>query len=62
VIARASIKRPIVMTDVTRILSAIEQGEPQAVEQLLPLVYEERRKLAAHKLASDSQTKVEYGV
>ena len=41
------------MTDVTRILSAIEQGDPQAVEQLLPLVYEELRKLAAAKLAQE---------
>src|SRR5262245_61768955 len=41
------------MTDVTRILSAIEQGDPQAAEQLLPLVYEELRKLAARKLAHE---------
>ncbi len=41
------------MNDVTRILSAIEQGDPQAAEQLLPLVYEELRKLAAQKLASE---------
>jgi RNA polymerase sigma factor (TIGR02999 family) len=39
------------MSEVTRILSAIEQGEPQAAEQLLPLVYDELRKLAAQKLA-----------
>ena len=38
------------MSDVTRILSAIEQGEPHAAEQLLPLVYDELRKLAAQKL------------
>ncbi len=37
--------------DVTRILSAIERGEPHASDQLLPLVYEELRKLAAQKLA-----------
>ena len=42
------------MSDVTRILSAIEQGDPHAAEQLLPLVYEELRKLAAQKLAVDS--------
>lgn len=42
------------MTDVTRILSAIEQGDPQAAKQLLPLVYEELRKLAAQKLARES--------
>jgi len=41
------------MSDVTRILSAIEQGDPQAAEQLLPLVYDELRKLAAHKLAQE---------
>jgi RNA polymerase sigma factor (TIGR02999 family) len=41
------------MTDVTRILSAIEQGDPTAAEQLLPLVYDELRKLAAAKLAQE---------
>jgi RNA polymerase sigma factor (TIGR02999 family) len=41
------------MTDVTRILSAIEAGDPQAAEQLLPLVYDELRKLAARKLAHE---------
>src|SRR6476661_8077828 len=41
------------MSDVTRILSAIEQGDPQASEQLLPLVYEELRRLAARKMAHD---------
>src|SRR3954451_17794820 len=41
------------MTDVTRILSAIEQGDRQAAEQLLPLVYEELRKLAAQRLAQE---------
>jgi RNA polymerase sigma factor (TIGR02999 family) len=39
------------MTDVTNILSQIEQGDPSAAEQLLPLVYDELRKLAAAKLA-----------
>lgn len=38
------------MSDVTRILSQIEQGDPQAAEKLLPLVYEELRNLAAAKL------------
>ena len=37
------------MSDVTRILSAFEQGDPHAAEQLLPLVYDELRKLAAQK-------------
>jgi RNA polymerase sigma factor (TIGR02999 family) len=41
------------MSDVTRILSAIEQGDPQAAEQLLPLVYEELRKLAAENMARE---------
>jgi RNA polymerase sigma factor (TIGR02999 family) len=41
------------MTDVTGILSAIEQGDPRAAEQLLPLVYDELRKLAAQRLAQE---------
>jgi RNA polymerase sigma factor (TIGR02999 family) len=41
------------MNDVTHILSAIEHGDPQAAEQLLPLVYHELRKLAAQKLATE---------
>jgi RNA polymerase sigma factor (TIGR02999 family) len=41
------------MSDVTRVLSAIEQGDPHAAEQLLPLVYDELRKLAAQKLAQE---------
>jgi len=41
------------MHEVTRILSAIEQGDPQAGEQLLPLVYEELRRLAAEKMAQE---------
>jgi RNA polymerase sigma factor (TIGR02999 family) len=41
------------MSDVTRILSAIEAGDPHAAEQLLPLVYDELRRLAAHKLAQE---------
>ena len=43
----------LLMNDVTRILSAIEQGDPQAAEQLLPLVYDELRKLAAQRLAQE---------
>src|SRR5215475_2574752 len=39
------------MSEVTRILSAVEQGDPQAASQLLLLVYDELRKLAAHRLA-----------
>src|SRR5881628_3874787 len=41
------------MSEVTRILSAIEQGDTHAAEQLLPLVYEELRRLAAQKLAQE---------
>ena len=41
------------MSDIIRILSAIERGDPRAAEQLLPLVYDELRKLAAQKLASE---------
>jgi RNA polymerase sigma factor (TIGR02999 family) len=41
------------MSEVTGILSAIEQGDSQAAEQLLPLVYDELRKLAAQKLAQE---------
>src|SRR5579864_567287 len=39
--------------NVTRILSAIEQGDPRAAEQLLPLVYDELRKLAAQRLTQE---------
>jgi RNA polymerase sigma factor (TIGR02999 family) len=41
------------MSDVTRILSAIEQGDPQAAEKLLPLVYDELRRLAAQRMAAE---------
>ena len=41
------------MSDVTRILSAIEEGDPHAAEKLLPLVYDELRKLAAQQLAHE---------
>src|SRR5438445_13325646 len=41
------------MNEVTRILSAIEQGDPHAAEQLLPLVYDELRRLVAQKLAQE---------
>jgi RNA polymerase sigma factor (TIGR02999 family) len=42
------------MTDVTRILSAIEQGDPHAAERLLPLVYDALRKLAAQKMLQEA--------
>src|SRR5262245_66460396 len=41
------------MSDVTRILSALKPGDPHAAEQLLPLVYDELRKLAAQRLAQE---------
>src|ERR1044072_8520125 len=42
------------MSDITRILTAIEQGDAAAADQLLPLVYEELRKLAAHRMANEA--------
>jgi RNA polymerase sigma factor (TIGR02999 family) len=39
------------MPELTQLLSAIDQGEPKAADQLLPIVYDELRKLAAHKLS-----------
>jgi RNA polymerase sigma factor (TIGR02999 family) len=47
-----SVRVPL-MSEVTRVLSAIEGGDPHAMEQLLPLVYDELRKLAAQKLAQE---------
>jgi RNA polymerase sigma factor (TIGR02999 family) len=41
------------MSDVTRILAAIKQGDPRAAEELLPLIYDELRKLAAQRLAQE---------
>jgi len=56
--APADLNAPILalnlpMSDVTEILSLIESGDPKAAEQLLPLVYDELRKLAAEKLAQE---------
>lgn len=42
------------MSDVTAILSRVEQGEPQAAAELLPLVYQELRRIAAHKMANEA--------
>lgn len=42
------------MSDVTRILEAAQQGDPTAAEQLLPLVYDELRRLAAHRMANEA--------
>src|SRR5262249_50079031 len=44
----------LAMSDINHILSAIEQGDPHAANQLLPLVYDELRKLAAQKLAQEA--------
>src|SRR5262245_18442574 len=45
---------PTAMSEVTQILSAIEQGDPHAAERLLPLVYGELRRLAAQRLAQEA--------
>ena len=45
---------PAMAGDVTRLLDAIQHGDPRAAEELLPLVYEELRKLAAHKMSRES--------
>ncbi|MBI3417411.1 MAG: sigma-70 family RNA polymerase sigma factor [Verrucomicrobia bacterium] len=42
------------MIDVTRILDRVQQGDPKAADELLPLVYQELRKLAAHKMGSEA--------
>ena len=42
------------MSDVTRILDRVQQGDPKAADELLPLVYQELRKLAAHRMASEA--------
>ena len=49
------------MSEVTRILSQLEQRDPQVAEQLLPLGYEELRKLAAVKLAQEKPDAAEFG-
>src|SRR3954467_9480571 len=41
------------MSEVTRVLAAVERGDPQAAERLLPLVYDELRTLAAQRLAGE---------
>jgi DNA-binding GntR family transcriptional regulator len=46
-------KSPSAMSEVTQILDAVSRGEAQAAEQLLPLVYEELRRLAAQRLAQE---------
>jgi len=41
------------MAEITQIITAIERGEPRAAEELLPLVYDELRRLAAQKLSQE---------
>jgi hypothetical protein len=52
-VSKTDFLRAIAMNDVTHILSQIESGDPSAANQLLPLVYEELRRLAAQKLAQE---------
>ena len=42
------------VSDVTRILEAVQQGDPKAADELLPLVYEDLRRLAAHRMANEA--------
>src|ERR1700757_4176669 len=53
IIAKGSSREPESMNDVTRVLSAIDHGDPHAADQLLPLVYDELRRLAKQKLAQE---------
>jgi RNA polymerase sigma factor (TIGR02999 family) len=46
--------RSMKMKDLTQLLNAVEQGDPKAAEDLLPLVYNELRRLAAHKMAQEA--------
>lgn len=52
--ARNPFRMDFAVSDVTQLLSAIDAGDPKAAGQLLPLVYEELRKLAAHKMAHEA--------
>jgi hypothetical protein len=49
------------INEVTRILSAIDSGDPHAAEKLLPMVYDELRKLAAAKLAQEKPGQTHFG-
>ena len=49
------------MNQITRVLSAIEGGDPRAAEQLLPLVYDELRHLAARKLRQERPGRTSFG-
>src|SRR3989440_6606054 len=53
IVSRRAAVYPDPMNEITRILSAIEQGDAQAAGRLLPLVYDELRRLAAQKLAQE---------
>ena len=57
-LAEAAVKASVSMEDVSRILTAIEQGDPKAAEQLLPLVYDELRELAAQRLGRRSRDRL----
>ena len=50
------------MSEISGVLSAIEQADPKAAQQLLPLVYDELRKLAAQKLAHEVPGRCETGL
>ena len=50
---RGGVPGGLPMSDVTRLLSAVERGDPKAAEQLLPLLYDELRRLAAQRLAQE---------
>ncbi len=54
IVGKLPLPKAMPMSDVTRILSTIEQGDPAAAHQLLPLVYEELRKLATQKMAQEA--------
>jgi RNA polymerase sigma factor (TIGR02999 family) len=51
---RRSLGYSAIVSDVTRVIEAIQHGDPKAAEELLPLVYEELRKLAASKMANEA--------
>src|SRR5436309_2317443 len=52
--SRTDVYRILAMDELTQILNALEQGDPHAAHQLLPLVYNELRRLAAQKMASEA--------
>src|SRR5260370_24147485 len=54
VVIRGFPRSPSYVSDVTRVIEAIQQGDPKAADELLPLVYEELRRLAASKMANEA--------